>query len=406
MADLELDNGELQRKVTEQPQQNVAEQAEVQRQSSVSTTLTPLQQAQKAYDDAVAKQQEANNAQIKSLQDIIDRFGPAETAEQAQAREAKDRRKRNLMGLLQLGSTIGNMINSTTGGHMGERSVEQPNLVGAYDQARNTELTHRMKRDEKRNAARQAMINLQAQGANAGVNRSFQTLSQAIKGEQLDRQQRAKMDLEKFKTDKAEKENQAKRDWNTWKATLDNKYKYADLAERGRHNKVMEEARARANEISKERLEYDKTRGGGSKGSSIKTIPIAVEGSDKTYNIPDYVLKDSWIIGGLKSCLTPFYAEQLEGDPNIKDSDIKRILAAYALNPMAHTGKYAVTDSEGKKVEVDAAERFNEFKRLLESAEGSRNGVGEVKEGRKLYDILADQDEDEIEEGVWNDGMF
>ena len=52
--------------------------------NATQVSLSPIEQAQKAYNDAVARRDEGINAQIQSYQDIIDRYGAPETKEDAQ----------------------------------------------------------------------------------------------------------------------------------------------------------------------------------------------------------------------------------------------------------------------------------------------------------------------------------
>lgn len=313
---------------TELPVGNTTEQVTTPVQTNTDPSI--MDKAQADYDKAVVARDDAQTEQIKSLQDIVDRYKP-ETKEDAEAREAKEKRKRDLLAMIQLGANIGNMVNASTGGHMGSRSVETPQLVSSYDKARDTELTHRMKRDEKHNAARQEMVKLKESAAQGDLKSAMQRLLQAQKGEQEMEKQRAISEREANKQKFTAEENEKNRKSREGIAAQSASLQRARLAKQDEWHKAQQAATEEKIKIDRE---YKKN--GGSRGGSTAIIPIRTElnGEEKLYQINSNYLKNDHIAGELVSYLPKKYIDELPLNPNGKDISIK--VGEYIKDKQAH----------------------------------------------------------------------
>jgi len=289
--------------------------------------MSALEQAQKRYDDALARSNESTMENITSYQDILDRLGPAETREQAQERERKEKNKRDLLALISLGANIGNMVNATTGGHMGSRSVTAPDLVTPYDKARNDELTFRMKRDEKRNAARQAMINLKGQDAKSRLALAGNQLLQAQKNEDAIRLQKYKAAaaaaLQAQKDANANQRTAAQIRAANERAKFANDLGWAKLNNQKEYQKKLLEAKNEANKLK---------AGNGRK----QTIRVSAYGADHIYNIPKATFDNPVTVGALMSMLPDEYKNKITAVST--SQDVQRVIGEYLNNSTAANG--------------------------------------------------------------------
>lgn len=283
--------------------------------------MSALEQAQKRYDDALARSNESTMANITSYQDILDRLGPAETREQAQERERKEKNKRDLLALISLGANIGNMVNATTGGHMGSRSVATPDLVTPYDKARNDELTFRMKRDEKRNAARQAMINLKGQDAKSQLALAGNQLLQAHKNEDAIRLQKHKAAaasaLKAQKDAAANQRTAAQIRAANERAKFANDLGWARLNNQKDYQNKLLEVKNEANKLK---------AGNGSKD----IITVSTIGGKGMYKIPKVILENDMTIGALKANLPKEYSDRITDLSTAKEAS--KIIGEYLRN--------------------------------------------------------------------------
>lgn len=351
---------------TPQTDPNAAQSITTQQQVTAPQQVTPeqsaVQKAQAAYDEALKRKDELANTSISSYQDIINRYGPPETREDAQAREAKDKRKRDLLAMIQLGGNIGNMINATTGGQMGSRQVEQPNLVKAYDEARKVELTDRMKRDDIRNSARQNMMRERFNAAQGELNNASKVLIEAQRAEQKQREQEAKDNAAKLKADRDDARQRERLASQEKIAGERNKLQWAQHNENKNWHKVQEENQKALQDIRKEELKLKQSNGG--KGSAKIDIPVLVDGKEHNYHIPEAVLKNPVTVGSIASCLAPPYDQEFANAKSVAAKQV--VIGKYLQDEKVHKGETTGIDSEGKSYTIDRTGNFAKLNTLLE----------------------------------------
>lgn len=330
-----------------------------------------LEMAQRAYEDALARRDAVSRDQIKSLQDIVDRYSPPETLDQQEERQRREDNKRNLLSLISLGANIGNIANATTGGKYGGRSAKTADLVGSIDKANEQNLTRRMQRDEKRNLARQNQLALDANAANTDLNAAHQSLLLAQKAEQQARSDRAKMNLEAFKAANQSNENKRKIDAQFRIAEENNKIRRMQVANQSQANRDNKEYRERMASLKETEIGNLKDYRNAvlelrkqeiqNKAKGKKTDKIQLSTSDNNvYNVPVQAVKSPVIAGEISQYLPDEYAKRFNTATN--DSERMNVIGAYLHDEQAHSGK--IFDADGV-TEKDLSVNFEAVKNIL-----------------------------------------
>lgn len=338
---------------------------------------TDLELAEKAYQDALARRQQAQEQSIRSYQDIIDRMAPPETMEQQAERERKETNKRNLLGLIQLGANIGNLVNATTRGSHGGRSAATPDLVGAYDSKLKNDLTQRMSRDDKRNAIRQHILGLNNSAANNDVEAANQRLMQAQKNElayrqALQKKQLAEMQaeqrrsIEEMKAENTARENDKKIDWEEKKLnrTLNQRQKEFDSNSKYRSDM----------------LEYRKAMLDRANKGNTKVVPVTTS-ENETYIIPASTLTNTTFLGNIMQHLPDTYRDRI----TLNNENPALVIGDYLRNSNDHVG---VVDG------VDMSKNYQAVKDLLKIAQSGNDGTETLMNFEQ--DMMGDEDDDDF----------
>lgn len=338
---------------------------------------TDLELAEKAYQDALARRQQAQEQSIRSYQDIIDRMAPPETLEQQAERERKETNKRNLLGLIQLGANIGNLVNATTRGSHGGRSVATPDLVGAYDSKLKNDLTQRMARDDKRNAIRQHILGLNNSTANNDVKAANQRLMQAQKNElayrqALQKKQLAEMQaeqrrsLEEFKAENTARENDKKIDWEREKQRR-------NIGQRNKEFDANSKYRS-------DMLEYRKAMLDRANKGNTKVVPVTTA-ENETYSIPTSTLTNTTFLGNIMQHLPGTYRDRI----TLNNENPALVIGDYLRNSNDHVG---VVDG------VDMSKNYQAVKDLLKIAQSGNDGTGTLMNFEQ--DMMGDDNDDDF----------
>lgn len=336
---------------------------------------TGLELAEKAYQEALAKRQQAQEQSIRSYQDIIDRMAPPETIEQQAERERKETNKRNLLGLIQLGANIGNLVNATTRGSHGGRSVATPDLVGAYDTKLKNDLTQRMQRDEQRNAIRQKVLGLQNEAAANDVAAANQRYIQAQKNDLAERQAEAKRNLELFKAQNTANENEKKRQLEKDKFEKQLEFNRDKLAAQKSYQQGMLNERR----LSREQKAAENR-------SNNKIVPITTA-DNVTYNIPQTTLNNRAFLGNIMQYLPEDYRDRII----VGNENTGQVIGAYLQDDASHSG---VVDG------VDMFENYKRVKALLDIAQNN----GAVDNSRRNFAVdMSDESGDDDYNSIYGE---
>ena len=327
---------------------------------------TDLELAEKAYQDALARRQQAQEQSIRSYQDIIDRMAPPETLEQQAERERKETNKRNLLGLIQLGANIGNLVNATTRGSHGGRSVATPDLVGAYDSKLKNDLTQRMARDDKRNAIRQHILGLNNSAANNDVEAANQRLMQAQKNELAYRQAEQRRSLEEMKAENTARENDKKINW-----------------EREKLNRNLGQRRSEFEANSKfkrDELEYRKAKLDSANKGNMRVVPVTTA-ENETYSIPASTITNTTFLGNIMQHLPDTYRDRIM----LNNENPALVIGDYLRNSNDHVG---VVDG------VDRSKNYQAVKDLLKIAQSGNDGTETLMNFEQ--DMMGDDNDDDF----------
>lgn len=327
---------------------------------------TYLELAEKAYQDALARRQQAQEQSIRSYQDIIDRMAPPETLEQQAERERKETNKRNLLGLIQLGANIGNLVNATTRGSHGGRSVAAPDLVGAYDSKLKNDLTQRMARDDKRNAIRQHILGLNNSAANNDVKAANQRLLQAQKNELAKMQAEQRRSIEEFKAENTARENDKKIDWEEKKLNRTLNQRQKEFDDNSKYRSDM--------------LEYRKAMLNRANKGNTKVVPV-ITAENETYSIPASTLTNTTFLGNIMQHLPGTYRDRI----TLNNENPALVIGDYLRNSNDHVG---VVDG------VDMSKNYQAVKDLLKIAQSGNDGTDTLMNFEQ--DMMGDEDNDDF----------
>lgn len=327
---------------------------------------TDLELAEKAYQDALARRQQAQEQSIRSYQDIIDRMAPPETLEQQAERERKETNKRNLLGLIQLGANIGNLVNATTRGSHGGRSVATPDLVGAYDSKLKNDLTQRMARDDKRNAIRQHILGLNNNAANNDVKAANQRLLQAQKNQLAEMQAEQRRIIEEMKAENTARENDKKIDWEEKKLNRTLNQRQKEFDDNSKYRSDM--------------LEYRKAMLNRANKGNTKVVPVTTA-ENETYSIPASTLTNTTFLGNIMQHLPGTYRDRI----TLNNENPALVIGDYLRNSNDHVG---VVDG------VDMSKNYQAVKDLLKIAQSGNDGTDTLMNFEQ--DMMGDEDDDDF----------